>query len=295
MAKEPIKISEIERAVKEIGYPFIKPSAELFEITLPDATKATIGLKDGQVDCPRSKDLKEKITLLICDYRAGLGAAPPIEGEDATKIMGLMAQVPGYMPEISISMIANLVHCPDATPEDLIMLAVTAKNIGANPFLPGEIFLIKPKQRDDGSQPPAYTVIGQTLVAKKLFNAPGFAGAIRGIIVESKEGTISYREGKYYNPKREELVGGWSEIRYDNRERVRSEITLSEVVGNSPNWKKSPATMVAKCAFMDAARTAEPGLMGGCYDADEFSGRLKMDPMKEIPTQTIEIKEVGQQ
>jgi hypothetical protein len=162
-------------------------------------------------------------------------------------------------------------------------LAVTAKNIGANPFLPGEIFLIKPKQRDDGSQPPTYTVIGQTLIAKKLFDVPGFEKAIRGIIVESKEGVVSYREGKYYNPKREELTGGWSEIHYNTgRERVRSEIALCEVIGTSPNWKKSPATMVAKCAFMDCGRMAEPKLLGNCYDIDEMGGRLKMDPDKEI-------------
>jgi hypothetical protein len=120
-------------------------------------------------------------------------------------------------------------------------------------------------------------------VAKKLSNAPGFARSTRGIIVESKEGVISYREGKYYNPKREELVGGWADIYYDNRpEKVRSELALSEVIGNSPNWKKSPATMVAKCAFMDCARTAEPNLLGGCYDADEMGARLKLDEAKEI-------------
>ena len=281
MATNPIDASELERAITSLGCPATKISAELWEVTLPDATKANVGLKNGQIDCPRDKDLKEKVTMKILDIRAGLVPAPIIE-QESTKIMGLMKQLPGYMPEITVEMIANLVHCQNATAEDLIMLAVTAKNIGANPFLPGEIFLIKPKPRDDGSQPPAYTVIGQTLVAKKVFSAPGFQKAIRGIIVESKEGNISYREGKYYNPKREELVGGWAEIHYDNRDRVRSEIALSEVIGTSPNWKKSPATMVAKCAFMDCARTAEPNMMGGCYDADEVDGRIRMDESKEV-------------
>lgn len=281
MASNPIGPDELERAVTSLGYPTSKVSAELYEVTSPDGSKATVGLKSGQIDCPRDKDIKEKVIARIMDIRAGLEPVPMVAAE-TTKIMGLMAQVPGYMPEITVEMIANLVHCPEATADDLMMLAVTAKNIGANPFLPGEIFLIKPKQRDDGSQPSAYTVIGQTLVAKKIFAAPGFTSAIRGIIVESKEGTISYREGKYYNPKREELVGGWSEIRYDNRDRVRSEIALSEVIGTSPNWKKSPATMVAKCAFMDCARTAEPNMMGGCYDVDEMDGRIRMDESKEV-------------
>lgn len=281
MAGTPIEPIELERAVGSLGYPFSKVSASLYEVTLPDGSKANVGLKDGTLDCPRSKDLKSAVSARIMDIRAGLEQAPMI-AEETNKIMGLMAQVPGYMPEITVEMVANLVHCPNATAEDLMMLAVTAKNIGANPFLPGEIFLIKPKQRDDGSQPPAYTVIGQTLVAKKIFSSPGFQKSTRGIIVESKEGNISYREGKFYNPKREELVGGWAEIYYDNRERVRSEIALSEVVGNTPNWKKSPATMVAKCAFMDCARQAEPNMMGGCYDVDELNGRIQMDESKEI-------------
>jgi len=282
MAAKPIDISEIERAVRETGYSYIKPGPELFEVELPDGTKATVGLKDGKIDCPRSKDLKEKVSLLIADIRAGMGQVPAIMGDEKTKIMGLMQQVPGFMPEISIEMIANLVHCPDATAEDLMMLAVTAKNIGANPFLPGEIFLIKPKQRDDGSQPPAYTVIGQTLVAKKLSNAPGFSKAIRGIIVESKEGVISFKQGNYYNPKREELTGAWCEIHYEDGRVIRKEMPLCEIAGKTSNWTKMPGLMAAKVVFMMAAREAEPNLMGGCYDIDEMGGQIKMDESKEI-------------
>ena len=248
-----------------------------FLITKEGQKTITIGIENGK---PKSSD--SDFLMRIIDFQAGLAPVPAVVGDDATKIMNLLAQSPGYTPEITIEMVAKLVNCPDATPDDLIMLAVRAKTLGANPFLPGEIFLIKPKPRQDGSQPPAYTVVGQTLVAKKLANAPGFARSTRGIIVESKEGAVSYREGKYYNPKREELVGGWAEIHYDDKPKVRSEIGIEEVRGKSPNWEKSPATMVAKCAFMDAARMAEPNLMGGCYDVDEMPGRIKMDESKEI-------------
>jgi len=279
-----IDLKELTQAVQQIGYPASKVTDTMWEVTLPDGSKATVGLKDGLLDCPRSKDLKDKVSLLIADIRAGMGQVPAIMGDEKTKIMGLMQQVPGFMPEISIEMIANLVHCPEATAEDLMMLAVTAKNIGANPFLPGEIFLIKPKRRDDGSQPPAYTVIGQTLVAKKLVNAPGFSKAIRGIIVESKEGVVTFKQGNYYNPKREELTGAWAEIHYDDGRVIRKEMPIHELFGTnpSPNQKKMPGLMAAKSAFMMAAREAEPGLMGGCYDADEMGCQLKMDPAKEI-------------
>lgn len=277
----PIDPIELERVVCSLGHPVGKISAELWEVTLPDGTKVNVGLKNGQIDCQRDKDLKEKVIARIMDIRAGLEPTPMVASE-TSKIMGLMAQVPGYMPEITVEMIANLVHCPNATAEDLIMLAVTAKNIGANPFLPGEIFLIKPKQRDDGSQPPAYTVIGQTLVAKKLSSTPGFLKAIRGIIVESKEGVISYKSGNYYNPKREELTGAWCEIQYEDGKIIRKEMPLCELIGTTPNWKKMPGLMAAKCVFMMAAREAEPNLMGGCYDVDEMDGRIKMDESKEV-------------
>jgi hypothetical protein len=283
MASKPIDASELERAVTSVGYPTSKISAELYEVTAPDGTKATVGLKAGQIDCPRDKDLKEKVIARIMDIRAGLEPVPMVAAE-TTKIMGLMAQVPGYMPEITVEMIANLVHCPNATADDLVMLAVTAKNIGANPFLPGEIFLIKPKQRDDGSQPPAYTVVGQTLVAKKLSKVSGFAKAIRGVIVESKEGVVSFKNGNYYNPKREELVGAWAEIHYDNRDTVRKEMPLHELFGPkpSPMQQKMPGLMAAKSTFMLAAREAEPDLLGNCYDIDEFGGRMDIDESKEI-------------
>jgi len=281
MAGNPIDASELERAVNSLDLPVAKVSAELYDVTLPDGSRATVGLKAGQIDCPRNKDLKERVTMLICDIRAGLVQSPMI-AEESSKIMALMKQVPGYMPEISIEMIANLVHCPNATAEDLMMLAVTAKNIGANPFLPGEIFLIKPKQRDDGSQPPAYTVIGQTLVAKKLANAPGFLKAARGIIVESKEGVISFKSGNYYNPKREELTGAWAEVQYEDGRVIRKEMPLCELIGTTPNWKKMPGLMAAKCVFMMAAREAEPNLMGGCYDIDEMNGKIYMDESREI-------------
>lgn len=282
MAGKTVSPAELEQAINQSGLEFSKVSAGMWEVTAPDGSKATVGLKDGQLDCPRSKDVKEKLTLLICDIRAGQGQVPAICGDEASKVMGLMAQVPGYMPEITVGMIANLVHCPEATAEDLVMLAVTAKNIGANPFLPGEIFLIKPKRRDDGSQPPAYTVIGQTLVAKKLSGAPGFVKAVRGIIVESKEGVISYKPGNYYNPKREELTGAWAEVQYEDGRVIRKEMPLCELIGSTPNWKKMPGLMAAKCVFMMAAREAEPNLMGGCYDIDEMNGQIKMDPAKEV-------------
>ncbi len=243
-------------------------------LILPDVS---VSIQKGEMVCT-DQDAANGIRDAILDFlNPSLSGLPAVvEEADSTKIMGLLAQVPGYMPEITLGMVANLVHCPNANAEDLIMLAVTAKNIGANPFLPGEIFLIKP---DSGK---SYTVVGQTLIAKKLSSVPGFQKSLRGIITETKEGVVAYKKGLYYNPKREELTGAWSEIYYDNRETVRHEVALHEVMGNGPNWKKSPGLMCAKCCFMQNARIAEPDLIGNCYDYDEMPGRMQLDPKKEI-------------
>jgi hypothetical protein len=248
-----------------------------FLITKKDGTSIAMGLKGGKIDCS-----DPDFQMAIADFNAGMGPVPAIIEEDATKILALMKQVPGYDAEITVGMIANLVHCPNATADDLMMLAVTAKNIGANPFKPGEIFLIKPDNPDKPNAKP-YIVVGQTFFAKKLQEAPGFKKAIRGIIVENKEGAISYREGKFYNPNKETLVGGWSEIHYDNREPTREEVTLSEYIGTGPNWKIRPATMISKVAFCHAAREAEPGIFGGCYGSEEMDVRIKVDRSKEVP------------
>lgn len=259
-------------AARKLEFSFDEPFTRF--LILPDIQ---VSLKDGKMICV-DQDVADGLQDAILDLlNPGLSGLPAVvEDADSTKIMGLLAQVPGYMPEISIEMVANLVHCPTANADDLIMLAVTAKNIGANPFLPGEIFLIKPESGK------SYTVVGQTLIAKKLFTAPGFKKALRGIITESKEGTVNYKTSLYYNPARETLTGAWSEISYDGRETVRHEIALSEVMGNGPNWKKSPAMMAAKCAFMQCARIAEPGIVGNCYDYDEMPARMQLDPKNEV-------------
>jgi hypothetical protein len=82
MATTPIDASELERAITSLGQPATKISAELWEVTLPDATKANVGLKNGQIDCPRDKDLKEKVTMKILDIRAGLVEIDPKLGEE---------------------------------------------------------------------------------------------------------------------------------------------------------------------------------------------------------------------
>lgn len=66
-----ISIHELEQAIKETQYAFVKPSPEIFEVTLPDGSKATVSIADGALDCPRSQDLKMRLLGIIMDYREG--------------------------------------------------------------------------------------------------------------------------------------------------------------------------------------------------------------------------------
>jgi hypothetical protein len=59
MAGKPVEPSELEQAVIQSGLEYSKVSADMWEVSMSDGSKATVSLKAGLLDCPRSKDLKE--------------------------------------------------------------------------------------------------------------------------------------------------------------------------------------------------------------------------------------------
>jgi len=129
-----------------------------------------------------------------------------------------------------------------------------------NPFL-NEAYLVK-----FGNEP-AQIIVGKDVFMRRLSNSPLVEGYQAGIIVR-KKGTdeVQYRNGTFYIPGEEQLLGGWSKIwRKGWKEPVEHSVSLHEYIklnaNNQPQagWKKA-ATQIRKVALVQNAREVVPDL-----------------------------------
>ncbi len=175
--------------------------------------------------------------------------------------------------------------CPDATFEEAVLFLQVCKGRNLNPFIPGEVFLVK----YDKTQPAA-TVVGKYAFTKKADEHKDFKGYIAGIIVRSIDGKIEEREGTFYLPKGnnwkegdvcEVLLGGWARVKRMGREVFVERVALQEVIRLNKEgrpvrgWRDQPATMVRKTALVRALREAFPAELGGLYDEAEIIQEVK--------------------
>ncbi len=165
--------------------------------------------------------------------------------------------------------------CPDASFEEAVLFLQVCKHRNLNPFIPGEVFLIKYDKMQ-----PAATVVGKYAFTKKADAHPDFRGYHAGIIVLSTEGKIEEREGTFYLPRGkntregdvfETLLGGWARVKRQNREDTISKVALHECVRYKKDgqltraWQEQPATQISKTAVVRALRDAFPAELGGIY------------------------------
>lgn len=165
--------------------------------------------------------------------------------------------------------------CPDATFEEAVLFLQVCKHRNLNPFIPGEVFLIK----YDKTQPAA-TVVGKYAFTKKADSHPDFRGYQAGIIVLNTEGNIEEREGTFYLPRGkntkegdvfETLLGGWARVKRANREDMVAKVALHECIRYKKDgqptraWQEQPATQISKTAVVRALRDAFPAELGGIY------------------------------
>jgi len=115
-----------------------------------------------------------------------------------------------------------------------------------NPFL-NEAYLVK-----FGNEP-AQIIVGKDVFMRRLSNSPLVEGYQAGIIVRKKgSDEVQYRNGTFYVPGEEQLLGGWSRIwRKGWKEPVEHSVSLHEYIklnaNNQPQagWKKA-ATQIRK-------------------------------------------------
>ncbi len=174
--------------------------------------------------------------------------------------------------------------CPKASMNEAVLFLQVCKLRQLNPFIPGEVFLIKMDESE-----PAVTVVGKYAFLKKADAHPDYMGYTAGIIVMDVEGKMVEREGTFYMPKGknwkegevfETLVGGWARIKRKGREDFVEKVALQEAIkmkrDGTPNrgWRDQPATMARKVAVVRGHREAFPAELGGLYDRSELGEEI---------------------
>lgn len=157
------------------------------------------------------------------------------------------------------------------TNEELFMFMNLCRYQHLNPFT-REVYLIK-----YGDRQAATMVVGKDVHLKRAKRHPEFAGVQAGIILQSTDGNCYDREGTFYNPETEKLVGGWAKVLVKGWDApLYNSVNLSEYIGRKANgevngqWASKPATMIRKVAIVQALREAFPEDTAGMYVQEEI-------------------------
>lgn len=160
----------------------------------------------------------------------------------------------------------------EVSDQEVMMFLSLCKFQHLNPFL-NEAYLIK------FGNYPATIVTGKDTFTKRAYKNPNYAGKQAGIIVQDKStGALTEREGTFYIPDAENLVGGWAKVfikGYDKPEYAA--VSFGEYAGRTKDgalnsqWATKPGTMIRKVALVQALREAFPEDYEGLYSPEEIS------------------------
>lgn len=175
----------------------------------------------------------------------------------------------GYVPKLSIDD-GKMYLCPKATDQEAHVFLELCQARNLNPFT-NEVYLVKYKD-----SVPAQTIVGKETFTRRAELNPMFDGFEAGIIVMNAAGTIERREGTFYIPDEEQIVGGWAKVYRKDRSRpFVSEVALHEYIqytkeGEITSFWKKTGTLIRKVPLVQALRKAFPGEFGGLYDRSEL-------------------------
>lgn len=155
-----------------------------------------------------------------------------------------------------------------------------------NPFVK-DAYLIK------YGNSPAQTITSKDVFLKRAEENPDFDGLKAGVIVDNGEDII-YRNGSFYNKKKEQLVGGWCEVyRKNQKEPMRVEVEFDEYAGRTKEgnlnsmWASKGSTMIRKVALCQALREAFPNAFQQLYGAEEMNSDIESKPQEPVQ-ETVE-------
>ncbi len=154
-----------------------------------------------------------------------------------------------------------------------------------NPFL-REAYLIK------YGNSPATMVTGKDVFVRRARASSDFDGFQAGVIVSNKtSGEVTEREGSWWMPSTEALLGGWARVFIKGiKEPFYSAVSFNEYVGRDKDgninkqWNSKPCTMIRKVALAQALREAFPDQNSGLYSPEEISEASNVE-LNENPVQ----------
>ncbi|MCK9568938.1 phage recombination protein Bet [Candidatus Pacearchaeota archaeon] len=174
---------------------------------------------------------------------------------------------------------------PKATEQEAYLFCEFCKRKGADPMTK-QVYLVV-YVNDKGERNVSF-IAGKEYFTEKAEAHPQFDGFRAGIITRPRDGgELIHREGTFYLPSEETLLGGWSEVcRKDRKVPIRAEVVMAEYNTDKAQWKKMPGTMIRKVAIVQALREAFPANLGGMYDSSEMNqaGIADIDPDMEVKT-----------
>lgn len=202
----------------------------------------------------------------------------------------------GENVKLSPGMIVKYLVSGDAdriTEPEVMMFLNLCRFQHLNPFL-REAYLIKYGDK------PAQMVVGKDVHLKRAMKDPRFRGMQAGVIVATKDGNITEREGAAYIPDRETLVGGWCRVYIDGWQNpFYSAAAFNEYVqlkNGQPNkmWASKPGTMIRKVAVAQALREAFPEANSQLYAPEEMGETSEIE-LPDVPVIAPETAENGPQ
>jgi len=266
MAARTITMDELGAAVKEYAarHDLTMSSNEKGFCLMPGDVIVT--LLDGKPSCSNAGILDSLIEILM-DLAEEPARAPQKPNLPARPTNTRPAQRRSQDGPLTKEDIINYIN-PKATEQEAYLFAEFCKRKGADP-LTKQVYLVI-YEGQNGRQ--ANFIAGKEYFTEKAEAHPQFDGFEAGIIIRPKDGgPIEKREGTFWIPGEEVLLGGWASVsRKDRKVSQKIEVPISDYDTKKNLWSKMPATMIRKVAIVQALRESFPSNLGGMYDSSEM-------------------------
>ena len=168
--------------------------------------------------------------------------------------------------ELSTGLIRSYIN-PKATEEEAYFFLQKCRHQQLNPFA-GEVYLViyPPTERTPRT---AQMIVGKRAHTRRAEQHPDFLGMESGLMLVDEDGKLSRRAGALVPPGHT-LIGSWCQVKRRGKEPTYIDLTLGEYQKDNQFWKRMPATMIRKCAIVQALDEAFPGYMAGLQGSQEF-------------------------